>query len=146
MLMEKLKADLLAFRKAHDGDATKLMTTLVGEATAVGKNIGNRITTDPEVIALVKKFVNNAEETKAHMVRLGSDAVQVVEREIEILKGYLPKQMDEHELKAEIENFVKTAPAAAMKDVMAFLKEKFAGLYDGKKASDITKETLSKKD
>jgi uncharacterized protein YqeY len=49
-------------------------------------------------------------------------------------------------LKAEIENFLKTAPAAAMKDVMAYLKEKFAGLYDGKKASDITKETLSKKD
>jgi uncharacterized protein YqeY len=94
----------------------------------------------------VKKFVNNAEETKAHMIRLGSDAVNVVEREIEILKGYLPKQMDEHELKAEIENFLKTAPAAAMKDVMAYLKEKFAGLYDGKKASDITKETLSKKD
>ena len=58
MLLNKIKADQLAARKAKDGLATALLTTLIGDAEMVGKNAG-RLVTDEEVVAVIKKFIKN---------------------------------------------------------------------------------------
>jgi uncharacterized protein len=56
-MMDKLRADLLTARKERS-DMTGLLTALVGEAAMIGKNNGNRETTDEEVLRIVKKFRN----------------------------------------------------------------------------------------
>ena len=48
-LFSQIKADQLAARKAKDGLKATLLTTLIGELTAIGKNDGNREVTDAEV-------------------------------------------------------------------------------------------------
>jgi len=96
------------------------------------------------VIPVVTKFLKNATETRDVLAKASDagDRLQVTEREIGILSGYLPKQMSDEDLRKAIEHFVKHNPGAGMGGVMKFLKDEHAGTYDGKKASQIAKEVL----
>lgn len=141
MLIERIKADLLTARKARATVAANSLTALVGEAVMVGKNAGNRESTDEEVVATVRKFLKNLEETKRNLVVHNKDT-SVCEEEIVIISRYLPQQMSADELKTAIAAIVAETAGANMGVVMKVLKEKYAGLYDGKLASTLTKEVL----
>ncbi|HXY89773.1 MAG TPA: GatB/YqeY domain-containing protein, partial [Xanthobacteraceae bacterium] len=65
--------------------------------------------------------------------------------EIEVIKGFLPQQMSEAEVKAAIAEAIKATGAAGVKDmgkVMAALKERYAGRMDFGKASGAVKGML----
>lgn len=141
MLIERIKADLLTARKARATVAANSLTALVGEAVMVGKNAGNRESTDEEVVATVRKFLKNLEETKRNLVAHNKDT-SVCEEEIVIISRYLPQQMSADELRSAITVIVAETAGANMGVVMKVLKEKYAGLYDGKLASTLTKEVL----
>lgn len=140
-LFEKIKADQLAARKAHNGLASSLLTTLVGEAAAIGKNNGNRDVTDAEVVALVKKFVKGMDETLGFLGNRNAEATNVVLAEKEILSKYLPLQMTEGQLRTAIEEIILTQ-GVNMGKIMAALKTRYDGMYDGKMASTIIKELI----
>jgi uncharacterized protein YqeY len=66
--------------------------------------------------------------------------------EIDIIAGYLPKQMSEAEAKAAIAEVIKQEGATGMKDmgrVMAALRLAYAGRLDFSKASGIVKGLLA---
>lgn len=142
MLIERIKADLLVARKARSTVAANSLTALVGEAVMVGKNAGNRESTDEEVIATVRKFLKNLEETKRNLVTHNKDT-SVCEEEIAIISKYLPQQMSADELKTAIAAIVAETAGANMGVIMKVLKEKYAGLYDGKLASEVVKQVLA---
>lgn len=142
MLIEKIRADLLVARKARETVTANSLTALVGEAVMVGKNAGNRESTDEEVIATVRKFLKNLEETKRNLVAHGKDTA-VCEEEIKILGQYLPQQMSADDLKSAITAIVAETAGANMGVVMKVLKERYAGLYDGKLASEVVKQVLA---
>lgn len=130
-LMEDIKVRQVAARKAGAPEAL-LYTTLLGEAGAIGKNAGNRETTDQEVVAVVKKFIKNLDETINALTARGQPAGEY-EFEREVLEQFLPMQLSETALR-EL--------AACQKDMPSFmkhLKENFAGKYDGKLASTVAK-------
>ena len=168
-MLNKLKADQLAARKDNDKVAAALLTTLLGEATKVSDEDfkkGATEITDEKVIVTIKKFLKNTEETKrildaefeqvmGHSPNDGktyplspegrvfkearTPKWQAVKREISILNEYLPQQMDESQLRAAIDMFKAENPDANMGGIMAHLKANFAGLYDGKMASQLAK-------
>jgi uncharacterized protein YqeY len=152
-LMNTLKTDQMLARKERKSFVVSSLTTLIGEAEMIGKNDGNRETTDAEVIRTVKKFISNLRELQTAIIgntlkhELSNEQnvrLAAVEFELELYEKYLPKQLSEAELRAEIEA-IKAQLSAGPKDVgkvMGQLKEKFAGLYDGKLASAIVKEVL----
>lgn len=129
-LMEQIKTRQIAARKAGDPQAS-LLTTLLGEAAMVGKNAG-RETTDQEVVAVVKKFIKNVDETIAALqARNQLFASYAVEREV--LEQFLPMQLSEAAL-IEVAKCQENMPA-----FMKHLKENFAGKYDGKLAATVAK-------
>ena len=130
MLMEQIKANQIAARKSGSADAS-LLTTLLGEAAMVGKNAG-RETTDQEVVAVVKKFVKNIDETITALTSRNQDA-SVFLAERSVLEQYLPMQLSENAL-LEVAKCQESMPA-----FMKHLKENFAGKYDGKLASTVAK-------
>ena len=96
-------------------------------------------------IAMIKKFLKNVNETLTLMEEVGKDKTQVL-REKEILESLLPKQLDEAELAKIIEEIVAVLPDRSprqMGAVMAELKKKYDGQFDGKTASGLVKKTLS---
>lgn len=135
-LMQKIKQDQVEARKERDTIRANLLTTLIGEAEMVGKNAGNRESTDSEVVAVIKKFVKNAQETLAALRAHLQDHVDVTV-EISILEGYLPKQLSEYELKAI------AVGRTGMPDFMKYLKDNYAGQYDGKLASTVAREVYA---
>lgn len=148
MLMNKLRADSLQARKNRDTISSNLLTSLVSEAAMVGKNNGNRETTDEETLRVVKKFLDNARETRELLIKNGAqedrasmawEPIDTANREIEILEKYVPEQLTELSLKNIINLFKIDNPDAKMGDIMKFLQANYAGQYDGKLASQVAK-------
>jgi uncharacterized protein len=131
-LLEQIKNNQIAARKLGDKTAASLLTTLLGEASAIGKNAGNRETTDDEVVSVIKKFIKNINETVTALVSRNEDASTYI-AEREILERYLPQQLNEAQL------FKLAASQESMPAFMKFLKENYAGQYDGKLASTVAK-------
>lgn len=145
MLIEQMKKDFMEARKAKNHTLSAFMSTLVSEVEMIGKEVGNPEITDEKTIKIVKKFINNAKDTISHGEKAGKD-VSASKAEIEVLNKYLPKQMSEAELKPVIAEIVATLPeknAKATGKVMAELKTRFGGQYDGKLASQLVKEALA---
>jgi len=140
MLMQQLKADQLQARKNRNTLEATLLTTLIGEAANIGKNDGNRETTDQEVVQVVKKFIKGMDETLAVLYdRKDFDTAEGVEMEKKILTNYLPKQMTGQ----QIMDALKESGLSLNKGIcMKYLKDNFAGQYDGKLASQIIDELL----
>lgn len=145
MLLEKLQAASLEARKAQNAVATGLLTTLYSEAARVGKDQGNRVSTDDEVVAVVKKFSKNIDETLAALPE--TDArVAVLRVEKELLAAYLPQQLDEAGLSALVAELVGALADKSPKQmgvVMASLKARAGGQYDGAMASRLVKAALA---
>jgi hypothetical protein len=109
-----------------------LLTTLYAEAARTGNDDGKRESTDDEVIATIKKFLKNANETIRikHSIRL--------EYEIDTLSGYLPRQMTEE----RIREVVVKLNATNIGQVMQHFKADYGGRYDGGVVSRIAREIL----
>ncbi len=134
-LMTDIKNKQVTARKAGSSVA-QLYTTLLGEASAVGKNAGNRETTDAEVVAVVKKFIKNIDETISALAARNMDH-SVFTAERVALEQFLPIQLSESDLRD-----IATTKATSMPDFMKYLKENHPGQYDGKMASAIAKSVF----
>lgn len=143
-LLAQIKQDQLSARKAKESLKATLLTTLIGEATSIGKNDGNRDSTDAEVTATIKKFIKNINELLS--VTQSDSAVA----EKAILEQYLPNQLSEEQLQILIEGIVITCSADTptgpirpkIGDVVKRLKAQYDGQYDGAVASRIIKAVL----
>lgn len=141
-LIDRLRADALAARKAGSVHAG-LYSTLIGEIETKTKTFSPaRDMTEEEVVAVVKKFIKNVDETIAAIAgvrNLSAEAKAMAEKGL--LETYLPRQMTE----PEIEEFARgiLAKDANLGTVMAALKANFAGRYDGKMASTIVRNLLA---
>lgn len=134
----------LEARKRRDPVAIPVLSTLVSEASMVGKNDGNREPTDGEVFTTIKKMVKNTHETLA-VARNEEQKKQLV-AEIAVLSAFLPRQFSKDELSAELDILIAEQRASSMKDmgrVMKVLKEKYDGAYDGNVASTLVKQKLT---
>lgn len=133
-MIENIQANQLAARIAKNQIKSNLLTTLLGEARSIGKNNGNRETTDEEVIKLITKFIKGITETLS-LLKPEDSRFSILVEEQEILKSYLPTQLTTEEIKFIIlKNFPEKT---AVGPVMAFFKSNYSGLYDGKAVSSL---------
>jgi len=147
MLINLIHTDMLASKKIKDEPVRKqLLITLYSEASRVGKDKRNGESTDDEVISTVKKFVSNTEETIQLMEARGI-YTHDQRKELAVLLGYLPKQMNPVELASAISEIVvglESPTAKSMGKVMSDLKTKYGNTYDAKLASEMVKNILLK--
>ncbi len=138
MLIKQIRADLLAARKSGDLAGRSILTTLLSECEAVGKKSLTE-TTDAQVVAMVKKFIKNAEET----LKLCSGST-AVEHELAIYEKYLPQQLTEDEIYNIAVEVAKIGKFhnCNMGTIMSFLKDNYNGQYDGKLASSVVRRVL----
>lgn len=136
-LMEQIKSNQIQARKNRETDKAALLTTLIGEASMIGKN-ANRDTTDEEALAVIRKFIKNANEFIA--VSKDGTTIAKLQSEVAILGGYLPSQMSAD----EIETALKSNSVPLNKGLMMkFLKDNFAGKYDGQTAAKVVDSVIA---
>lgn len=143
-LLIQIKSDQLAARKNREALKASLLTTLLGEAQVIGKNDGNRESTDAEVTAVVKKFIKNLGDVLS-ATEQQSSAHQKALMEKSILEAYLPTQLTGDALLCIIQDIISEIgnnSKSSMGTIMAKLKSEFDGRYDGKEASNMVKGIL----
>jgi len=150
-LINEIKNKNLESRKNKDKFVSGVLTTLIGEINVVGKNDGNRETTDKEAIKVIQKFLKGVKEMKSLYEKMDdlnnneNDKLDLLNKEIEIYENLLPNSLNNEELKEIINNIIKENNLSGMKSmgvIMKILKEKYEGSYDGKNASSVVKEVL----
>jgi uncharacterized protein YqeY len=101
---------------------------------------------DPEIVDVMQKMVKQRQEALELYEKAGRNELAAKEREeIEIISGYLPKQMSDIEAAQSISALIKELEAATLKDMgrtMAALKQRFAGQMDFAKAGAQVKKLL----
>lgn len=140
-LITQIKDDQLQARKDRNTTKATLLTTLFSEAAMVGKNDGNRETTDAEVIAVIKKFVKNNLEVIGNLSE-DDDRYVIATHELVFMNNYLPKQLTNDELRDIITPLAEGKTMRDMGGIMKELKANYTGLYDGRAASTIIKGVL----
>lgn len=148
-MIKRIKQDQLSARKSKDKVTAGILTALIGEVSIVGKNDGNRETTDKEAIKVITKFAKGISETidlvqKANISKEDIDAkVDILKNELKIYNSYLPNQLTEDDLTVSIGLFLQTEKEPNIGKVMGYLKSNFEGQYDGKMASKLIRELLN---
>lgn len=130
-LFEQIKVVYLEKRKAREAEAVGSLSTLIGEIETLAK-AGRGDADDASVVAVVKKFIKNLDETAKVAP---SDKLA---RERVLFESFLPKQLSAQELNVLIDGFV-AGGASNVGETMKLLKQHHAGTYDGAMASMILK-------
>ena len=103
--------------------------------------------TEDEFFSIVKKSINQHNESIESFSKGNRlDLVEKEEKELAILKTYLPAQVSEEELVNEIESAIALVGAQNQKDmgkVIKYLLDKFPGRVDGKVVSTMVLKRLS---
>jgi uncharacterized protein YqeY len=132
------------------GDKLRVSTLRLVNAAIKNADIEARTAskslTDDDLLGLLQKMIKQRQESVELYDKGGRKELADQERgEIEIIKGYLPQQMDDAQAKAAIAEVIKRENATSVKDmgkVMAALKAAYAGKMDFAKASGLVKELL----
>ena len=143
-LLTQLKKDALAARKEGAGLRGTLLSTLIAEAEMVGKNAGNRDSTDDEVQGTIRKFLKNNQEALAVIKDPARQAV--LAEESAILAAYLPPMASEAEVRALIASTVAGLAERGPKatgTVMNALKARFGNCFDARQANAWVREALN---
>jgi uncharacterized protein len=101
---------------------------------------------DEAILEMLQKMVRQRHES-IEMYTKGArlDLAKQEGEEIDVIERFLPKQMDETDMRAAIDGVIGELNAASVKDmgrVMAALKQRYPGRMDFGRASGIVKEAL----
>jgi uncharacterized protein len=149
VLREKLNEATKEALKAGDKlklSTLRLMTAAVQNGDIEARTAGKKPLSDEELLGIFQRQIKQRNESVELYEKGGRAELAKQERdEIEVIKGFLPQQMSEAEVKAAIAAIIKETGAASVKDmgkVMAALKERHAGKMDFGKASGAVKGLL----
>jgi uncharacterized protein YqeY len=125
----------------------RLVNSAIKNADIEARGQGKPPLGDPDVLALLQKMIKQRQESVELYEKGGRAELAASERaEIDIITGFLPKQLSEAVTKAAIDAAIADTGAASMKDmgkVIARLRQNYAGQMDFGKASGLVKAALS---
>jgi uncharacterized protein YqeY len=102
---------------------------------------------DAEVLAILARMVKQRQESVRLYEEGGRlDMAEEEREEIEIVEEFLPRQLDEQEVTAAIDEAVADTSASGIRDmgrVMATLKERYAGRMDFGQVGPRVKQRLA---
>lgn len=144
-MKDELLQDLKEAMKNKDTLRKDTITMLRAAILQVEKD-SQKTLTDDEICAIVAKEVKKRKESLADYEKSGrEDLIKQLNDEIAILKGYLPEELSEEEIRKIVEESIKETGATTIKDmgkVMQMAKTKAAGRADSKIINDIVREFL----
>jgi uncharacterized protein YqeY len=145
-----VESALKAAMKSRDAarvSTLRMMIAAFKDRDIAARSQGGTAASDAELSAVLAKMVKQREESAKAFEAGGRPELAAKERaEIEMIRGFMPAQMSEAEIRAEVEKAIAETGAAAPRDMgklMALLKARHAGALDFAKASGIVKTLLS---
>ena len=143
-LEEKINADIKAAMLAKESAKLEALRA-VKSAILLLKTSPEGYTPETELKALQKMVKQRKETADIYKTQNRADLAEAEISQANVIEAYLPKQMDESEIKTEIEKIIASVGASSAADmgkVMGVASKQLAGKADGKLISVIVKELL----
>jgi uncharacterized protein YqeY len=144
MLLEQIEQDFREALKAKD-DVKKSALSNAKAAIQSAELDKRSVLSDPEVMAVLTKMVKRHKDSISEFVK-GSraDLVANEQAQLTVLQKYLPKQMDESEVRSLVKQAITemSATPADFGKVMKEVLAKAQGQTDGTVVSKLVKEEL----
>lgn len=146
--IQEIKAAQLGARKAKDAERASLLTTLIGESEIVGKNAGNRESTDEEVIKVIKRFEKNIVDTItiSETKKVPQQTYAQYIHELSIIREFLPEKISDAIVQQDIATvMLNEALAYEQKSLGVITKElraKYGDQFDGQQISTQFKQMM----
>ena len=151
MLRARLNDDLKNALKAKDQLAVATLRLILAalkdrDIAARGKGNSDGVN-DEQILELLKKMVRQRRDSiEAYRNGGRQDLAEREAAEIEVIKRFLPEELDEAAVQSAIEQTIAELQASSVKDmgkVIGTLKERYAGRMDFGKASQLVKQRLA---
>lgn len=140
----EIKTAMLAKNEAALRGLRAIKSAILLAKTADGK-VGE-LTEDDEVKILQKLAKQRKDSLEVFVAQSREDLAQKEREELEVIERFLPKQMDDAELRETLKGIITTVGAAGPGDmgkVMGTATKQLAGKADGKMISAMVKELLA---
>ena len=144
-LKDQLGEDLKSAMKEKDTIKKNVVQLIRAGVKQI--EVDKRIALDDEgVMEVIAKQLKQRRDSLPEYEKSGrDDLIAQLKREMEILMGYLPKQLSHEELEEIVKEAVLTTGAKTIKDigkVMSYVMPKTKGVADGKEINAIVRELL----
>lgn len=149
-MREAISAALKEAMKARDPDrvgALRMVAAAFKDRDIEARGAGKGTASDDELKQLLAKMIKQRQESAAIYDENGRPELATKERaEVEVIQGFLPKQLSEGEVADAIDAAIAETGAASIKDmgrVMGALKAKHTGVMDFAAANGVVKARLT---
>ena len=146
MLKEKLLEDLkdaMKTKNVNKKNAVQMVRTAILQ---IEKDKGIEVS-DEQISGIVAKEVKTRKDAIAEYEQANrEDLIEKANEEIKALEEYLPKQLTDEELVAEVKKVIEKLNATSMKDMGPVMKEAKATIgaqADGKRINEVVKSLLA---
>jgi uncharacterized protein YqeY len=148
-LKEKIQTDFVVAMKTKDETTKRTLSSFKAKITEAEKANKNTELTDNEVIKVLNSAIKQRKQSYDEYVKYGRIELANAEMdEIEVLKNYRPKQMDNSEIETAVReivvemNGVVTNPQALIGRTIGEFNKKYTGLADIEKVKSIVNKVL----
>jgi len=145
----KIMSDMKEAMKSKDEAALRGLRAIKAEIIKAKTDPGanGQISEDGELKLLQKLVKQRKDSLEIFIQQKREDLAKKESEEIAIIEKFLPKQLDEEAIKAEITTIISEVGASGPADmgkVMGLASKKLAGKADGKSIAAVVKDLLSK--
>ena len=147
-LFDQISEDIKAAMKARDKVRLETLRNIkkvfLEAKTAPG---ANDTLADADALKIISKLAKQGKETAATYTEAGrQDLAEEELAQVDVLEGYLPKQLSAEEIEAEVKRIIAEVGATSLKEmgkVMGTASKQLAGKADGRVISEVVKKLLA---
>lgn len=148
ILFDQISEDIKAAMKARDKVRLETLRNIkkvfLEAKTAPG---ANDTLADADALKIIAKLAKQGKETAKTYSDAGrQDLADAELAQVEVLESYLPKQLSQEEIEAEVKRIIAEVGATSMKEmgkVIGSASKQLAGKADGRVISEIVKKLLA---
>ena len=147
-LKSQIEADIKKAMLAKEKDELKALRAIKSMIllAETEKGSANEISEDAEMKMLMKAVKQRKDSAAIYKEQGRDDLYEPEMAEVKVIERYLPQQLSEAELRAELGKIIEQVGASSPKDmgkVMGMANKALGGKSDGKTISTVVKEMLN---
>ncbi|SHJ90784.1 hypothetical protein SAMN02745227_01008 [Anaerobranca californiensis DSM 14826] len=145
-LVDRLTADMKTAMKNGDKLALSVIRMMRSEIKYAEISKGSPLTEEDVLEVLSRECKKRRDSIEEYIKGNRQDIAAQLEKEVEIISTYLPKQLTREEIQSIIDEGLRETQVSSVKEMgklMAYIMPKVKGKADGKLVNQLVKERLS---
>ncbi len=147
-LKEKIEVDIKMAMLAREKDKLRALRSIKSMIllAETEKGQGGALPTETEMKILQKAVKQRTESIALYRAQGRDDLADAEQVEVDVIRQYLPEQISEEDIRAEVEKIIASVGASSVKDigkVMGVATKALAGKVDNKSLSEVVRKLLA---